>query len=188
MSKITVIISPPGNNVVFYQVQYQVNLTTILNNQYTRINTFSTKLAVIGCFTCQIYGTPFHFLTRISCNVDQTLCHLAPQNPTAEVQVQSDCCSTVYSILKVHTAFHRQTESWLSVALTVNLSRLCWITCKYGIQCFDRVAQWLAVSECLSIKVSGRIVATFNPFSSRWTVGIPSQAGKNYWEIPHLHL
>jgi len=56
MSKITVIISLPGNNVVFYQVQYQVNLTTILNNQFTRINTFSTKLAVIGCFTCQIYG------------------------------------------------------------------------------------------------------------------------------------
>lgn len=42
-----------------------------------------------------------------------------------------------------------------------------------------------AVSECeLRVNVSERLVAAFNPFSSRGTVGIPSQAGKNSQEVP----
>lgn len=84
-----VFISPPGNKVVFYQVQQPLNTVYTISQQKKQWLVASHfRYMVTSCLNG-------HFLTRISGSVDQTsaiwLCKTI--DPPAGVQVQSDYCS-----------------------------------------------------------------------------------------------
>lgn len=101
-----VFIIPSGNEVGFYQVQYQYEPLNTKNFQQNELRLVALHVRYMVTFCV-------HFLTRLSGNVDQTFCHQATQDYRLPNSLSSGSIRLLLNRAPLFTQFWKFTQLFI---------------------------------------------------------------------------